>query len=830
MTSPVSIRFICIYICISFLCSCGSGSNNPANDKILQENRISFEQTNRMSLDVGQTYQNAASALGNGDIIYSSSNTDVASVSKEGLVTAHSVGNAQIMAEQFADENFPQVSSTYQIQVGFTMVAWMGEENTVLNLPEEVEGLQLYRTKNFECDFLNNSNCNSGLLNYLSVGSVNDELTTLNDKTSYHFTNENKSSGLNLNFPLEELTGKSNGSIVSFDNKVWIIGGVDGTSDYLWDAGAEAWSTVDGVNWKKELDNAPFGKLYDANSIVFQDKIWLFGGLVNIDRNSSEASLKAWASLDGKIWNQVETNFPFEDALQHIFEFDQKLWVVTKDSQENSIHIWSSNTGKNWTKLEHNIPLDELNSNIVEFNGRLLALGIKGIIWVSEDGITWKKVEIEVSRVNEKGFQNFPSGNIYKLNNKLYCYNFGSEMWLSEDGFSWKEFNSSFDDENRSSFEGEKVVHQNQIWNISGEYGRDGRRVVNQVEISSDGLQWLELENTPVPFNSRSKVVFYKDRFLLLGGYAGHYADYKDIQRAKHIYSSNDGFNWTLESEQAEFGLREYFKTVEYQDKLWLLGGYGYNSSNRNREEKNDIWFSNNGITWGKSEKKLPINISNKRSSSELVAFKEKLWLFNSEYSEELKLKTVSVWSTTNFNDWHKEVEFNLKDNSYGWLGVNVFKDQLWLQEGKFTPSGLLGYKISNFWNSRDGKTWEEVNFELPFIPKSPDDLIVKTLNGQLIAIGADNWDAPFMLTSSDGFDWNRIDNNSIANINGRSYGQQYVVADNKLWVFGGGILFLRNKSPGLSFRVNPRPIIWRSEDLEHWEKGVKVRINLFDK
>lgn len=824
MPSTISIRFLVISVCFITLCSCGSDSQkNPVEEKEILQNALTLERVNPVSLDVGETFHNTASGLGGGEISYTSSNEEIASVDENGIVTAKEVGNTIITATQAADEIYLQATSSYEVKVGFTANAWIGENKTTLDVPTGTEGIQLYRTKNLDCDFINNFNCNAGLLDFLTPGTLTDNLTTLGNKTAYHFTNSNKSKGLNINLPLDELSGKKGASTLSFNNKIWIIGGYDARSDYFRDAHADVWSTVDGINWKLELTEAPFGRLNDARSIIFDDKIWLIGGMLSINRYSEAESLKIWTSNDGVTWDEVENNFPFEEHTKYLFEFDQKLWAVTKNFDDDLINLWSSDKGEQWTKHESNILLEELNSNIIELNGKLIALGLRGDVWYSEDGTEWNKESITVTRLNPDLNHYFPTGDIFKFKNKIFNIDWDTSIvWYSEDGIQWVEFdliNPRFSNLDHGTF----FEHKGYFWNISGGHGNDPSSI-NQVFISSNGLEWSELKHEEAPFQRASNIVSYGDQILLLGGFAS----YNDTESALDIYSSNNGFNWELVSQKAEFGLRRDFKTVEYLNKLWIFGGTEYLVDTHTSVKRNDIWFSSDGIAWEKSTAVLPVDLTIS-GHFELITFNEKLWMFFvNDNSESPNNHPVQVWSTNDLSDWTKEAEFNIDSSSR--VDITVFNDQLWFQAGEISNLDDWGYGIDNLFYSLDGKTWTKVNTQFPSIPGHRTDLIFMSFNDQLVAIGADRYehDKPYILVSTNGFDWD-VTEELNSNLSARHVGTKYLIKDNQLWVFGESMAGGGGLS-GRSIGMNPRPIIWRSSDLDNWERGVKFRVNLFEK
>jgi dihydrofolate reductase len=67
---------------------------------------------------------------------------------------------------------------------------------------------------------------------------------------------------------------------VVFDNKMWVIGGFDGT---LKD---DVWSSTNGVTWNEETDNPGFTGRYNHTSVMFKNKIWFMAGSDSLSNTS----------------------------------------------------------------------------------------------------------------------------------------------------------------------------------------------------------------------------------------------------------------------------------------------------------------------------------------------------------------------------------------------------------------------------------------------------------------------------------------------------------------------------------------------------------------
>ncbi|HEY3252268.1 MAG TPA: hypothetical protein VGK25_14255 [Ignavibacteria bacterium] len=63
-----------------------------------------------------------------------------------------------------------------------------------------------------------------------------------------------------------------------FDNKIWVFGGRDTSSNHTLAAKNDVWYSKNGIKWKRQTEHAPWTVRSAAHSIVFMDKLWLFSG------------------------------------------------------------------------------------------------------------------------------------------------------------------------------------------------------------------------------------------------------------------------------------------------------------------------------------------------------------------------------------------------------------------------------------------------------------------------------------------------------------------------------------------------------------------------
>lgn len=124
---------------------------------------------------------------------------------------------------------------------------------------------------------------------------------------------------------------------VVFNNRIWIYGGTsDGENSF-----DDAWSSSDGVNWKKEADHLPFGKRNGQQFIVFQNKLYMLDNDV-------------WSSADGLKWTKVTDHITNAALFGYTaLVFDNKIWLLgcNRNGQFAS-KVYVSSDGSTWEEQD----------------------------------------------------------------------------------------------------------------------------------------------------------------------------------------------------------------------------------------------------------------------------------------------------------------------------------------------------------------------------------------------------------------------------------------------------------------------------------------------
>lgn len=196
---------------------------------------------------------------------------------------------------------------------------------------------------------------------------------------------------------------------------------------------------------------------------------------------------------------------------------------------------------------------------------------------------------------------------------------------------------------------------------------------------STNGSVWIksELRNaiTNIAFLD---YVHFNDAIYGLGNFQGNIEQFKF---KSEIYKSNDFKQWQLLAGESNLPERFFYHPFVFKNKLWIIGG----------EDKNkqyaDIWNSDDGVTWTKQKDNLAFG---KRSGSQVVQLKEKLYLMNND-----------VWSSTDGLNWQLETNEIIKgEKIFGYAAI-VYDEKIWLlgcnRNGEFLSQVLV---------STNGKDW----------------------------------------------------------------------------------------------------------------------------
>ncbi|MEH6680218.1 MAG: hypothetical protein V7724_06690 [Sediminicola sp.] len=295
-----------------------------------------------------------------------------------------------------------------------------------------------------------------------STESKTNSFTTRNARINKVSSNDNES------FP-----SRYRHSSVVYEDKLWVMGGNKGPI-IVAEFENDIWNSTNGTNWSSVNIDASYPPRELFPSIVFKDKIWIFGG--NIFDNSLAGSNDIWTSEDGVTWLENVKNAEFPPRFAHTATiFRGEIWIIAGHSNGFKNDVWKSVDGISWTNVTESAPFSvrEFHTTVV-FDDKIWIIG----------GL----------------------GNDFKGKN---------DIWNSIDGINWVQVtpNANFS----ARYEHSSIVYDNKIWVIGGVENNNVYK--NDVWSSTDGINWVEITGE-APFSPRisSTSVVFNDKIYLIGG------------------------------------------------------------------------------------------------------------------------------------------------------------------------------------------------------------------------------------------------------------------------------------------------------------------------
>ena len=299
----------------------------------------------------------------------------------------------------------------------------------------------------------------------------------------------------------------------------------------------------------EEIEKPAWRERDSHDVFVFQDKLWLTGG------------------LQSEIFKDDST--PRYDLADYFND------------------IWVSDDGTNWQLVKANAEFPPLRSSpIVQFGDYLYLiggwspdLGYKVGIWRSSDGLSWEKVIQNPEWSQREGHQ------VIAYQDKLYLfggvnYDLGetyNDTWVSEDAIKWIKVE---DGPWSPRWDHATTVYKDKLY-LTGGMNLD-EIGFNDVWLYDSSGWHLVLEDAPWSQRQGHVLVSYKDLMWLIGG-----LNATTNKGIGDTWYSDDGINWVKTKVDNPGLALEDHAAVVFDDKIWILGGMDSNWVWQNR-----VWSS----------------------------------------------------------------------------------------------------------------------------------------------------------------------------------------------------------------------------------------------
>lgn len=190
-------------------------------------------------------------------------------------------------------------------------------------------------------------------------------------------------------------------SVVEHDGALYLLGGWSPTIGYK----IGIWKSIDGVTWEQVASTAPFGAREGQRVVEWNGRLYLLGG---VNYETAELFNDTWVSSDGLNWqketalNPLRPDNPWAPRWDHdVVVFQNKLWLAGGMAFGGRGYgdVWSSADGHNWQLVAEATPWGKRQGHILDvFQERLWLIGglgietnaVNGGTWTSADGQVWQ--------------------------------------------------------------------------------------------------------------------------------------------------------------------------------------------------------------------------------------------------------------------------------------------------------------------------------------------------------------------------------------------------------------------------------------------------------
>jgi hypothetical protein len=479
---------------------------------------IQFLEPGPFDVELGASFSNSldtsAAPQGIGAVIYESSNSSVASVDANGLVSALSEGTADITVTRAEDNVYLPASDSYTIVVVPPSIepvpdflafdAFIGGLDTQFNFKYPVTGYEFIRTSDPECTPFNE--CTALVTDVLQGTSIVDN-PTLSSTSYFWLASDDQVSldvvvdGTTRGDRTDAPPARGDHGLVATADRLWLVAGIETDQSENTLGFYDVWSSADAVSWafineqmveERDFNESP--EIGVSDVVVYGNALWL---IVETDEFSV-----VYHSTDGVQWIREERTFQSSAKLA-VFEDRLFLYETTFDPDGgNTFELWQYTSATGWSTESQTVNLiDIFSAGFVEFNGSLwMFAGYASDqvpVRISTDGVTWPAVETD----SGESFLSFDfQALVFKDQLWFFNYELGT-IYRSADGLKWEAVES---DRGFFPSSAKVVVFNNKLWMHGGiDFGsNDGEITRADTWVSDDGVSWRKVYRGEVYFQT----------------------------------------------------------------------------------------------------------------------------------------------------------------------------------------------------------------------------------------------------------------------------------------------------------------------------------------
>jgi hypothetical protein len=231
-------------------------------------------------------------------------------------------------------------------------------------------------------------------------------------------------------------------------------------------------------------------------------------------------------------------------------------------------------------------------------------------VWSSTDGAKWtlekKNTFLDRTFDSTRDWEGRHTAGYVVFKDRMWIVggdvnqgHYHDDVWNSSDGKQWTLVNKGKPVPWRPRALHHTLVFEKKIWVMGGQtipqIAKEKEAFHRDVWTTSDGVKWEQVKPKEPYWSARGMIggsAVFKGRIWILGG--GTYDTPKVKTRSFYndVWSSEDGVTWTRHAEKAPWEPRQYHEVAVFDGRLWVLEGYN------TKGNRNDVWYSADGVNW----------------------------------------------------------------------------------------------------------------------------------------------------------------------------------------------------------------------------------------
>ena len=196
-----------------------------------------------------------------------------------------------------------------------------------------------------------------------------------------------------------------------FRDRMWFMGGWYAGRLPEASASNQVWSSTDGAHWDCVTDHAGWSPRLGAAGVVFHGKMWILGGIERyFFGDAGDLRNDVWCSADGARWELATAEAPWAARAYHCaVVFQDKIWVFGGGNYLPEYvgynDVWNSSDGAHWARVTEHAPwAPRIWFSAVEYRGCLWLLGgwsnhpskNWNDVWYTADGVHWHELRTRI--------------------------------------------------------------------------------------------------------------------------------------------------------------------------------------------------------------------------------------------------------------------------------------------------------------------------------------------------------------------------------------------------------------------------------------------------